>query len=32
MSPETNEIFAWFISAVLGIWLLRVMYDPKDKD
>lgn len=31
MSPETNEIFAWFITAVIGIWFIRIMYDPRNK-
>lgn len=32
MSTDTNELMAWFISAVLLLWLVRVMYDPKNKD
>ena len=32
MSADTNELVAWFISAVLLLWLVRVMYDPKNKD
>ena len=32
MSTDTNELMAWFISVVLLLWLVRVMYDPKNKD
>ena len=31
MDPETNELVAWLISAVLLLWLVRIMYNPRGR-